>query len=263
MYKKIRLIPLMLLLVFFASKTNASIHNILFANQDTIYVCPPCSMECDTVEYKTAGKCSHCGMDLIEKKQITVGFYLQQGVEVLDFAGPMEVFTDAGYKVITISSSKSQVISQGVLKISTDFDISNAPQTDVLAFFGGGTARSSANDPQLISWVKSRSANTKYIFSVCTGAFIIGNAGLLDGLTSTTFHSSIDALRASFPKTKVLSNVRFVDNGRVITTAGISAGIDGALHLVSKLSGKELAKNTALEMEYDKWKPEEGLILTK
>ena len=89
----------------------------------------------------------------------------------------------------------------------------------------------------------------------------MGRAGILDGLTATTFHSSIDGLRKALPSTKVLSNVRFVDNGRVITTAGISAGIDGALHLVTKLKGEDLAKQTASYMEYDKWVPGQGLIL--
>ena len=83
------------------------------------------------------------------------------------------------------------------------------------------------------------------------------------GSKSTTFHSSIEALRKEFPKAKVLSDVRFVDNGNVITTAGISAGIDGALHLVSKLKGEDVAKSTAYYMEYDKWVPQEGLIVSK
>ena len=91
---------------------------------------------------------------------------------------------------------------------------------------------------------------------------MLGKAGLLDGQTVTTFHQSIGSLKAQFPKADVRSDVRFVDNGNVITTAGISAGIDGALHLVAKLKGLETAKKCAEYMEYDKWKPGEGLILT-
>ena len=100
-----------------------------------------------------------------------------------------------------------------------------------------------------------------YYFSVCTGVFILGKAGLLDGLTVTTFHESIESLRKALPKTEVLANVRFVDNGRVITSAGISAGIDGALHLVEKLRGRHEAIRIAAHMEYDHWVPEQGLIL--
>jgi transcriptional regulator GlxA family with amidase domain len=130
-----------------------------------------------------------------------------------------------------------------------------------MAFFGGGNAFRVSQDPELIEWVKGRTASTNIHFSVCTGAFILGNAGLLDGLTVTTFHSAIEGLQDAVPKAKVLSNVRFVDNGTVITTAGISAGIDGALHLVEKLKGVDEARRVAKEMEYDKWVPKEGLIL--
>ena len=90
----------------------------------------------------------------------------------------------------------------------------------------------------------------------------MGNAGILDSLSATTFHSSIESLQAALPRTKVLANVRFVDNGKVITTAGISAGIDGALHLVAKLKGDEIAREVAAYMEYDKWVPNQGLVLS-
>lgn len=196
----------------------------------------------------------------MNEKKLTIGFYLQDGVEVLDFAGPMEVFSYAGFNVFTISKTKSPILSQGILKVLPDYDITTAPKADVLAFFGGNSG-SAFNDPEVIAWVKSSKAD--YYFSVCTGAFMLGRAGLLDNQTATTFHSSIDDLKRQFPKAKVLSNVRFVDNGRIITTAGISAGIDGALHLVSRLKGKDVAKNTAYYMEYDKWVPEEGLIVNK
>ena len=116
-------------------------------------------------------------------------------------------------------------------------------------------------DSGLMAWIKGRKATTSYFFSVCTGAFIIGRAGLLDSLTATTFHSSIGFLREALPNTKVLSDVRFVDNGKVITTAGISAGIDGALHLVARLKGEEVAKEVAAYMEYDKWVPGQGLVV--
>jgi transcriptional regulator GlxA family with amidase domain len=235
------------------------------------YYCPPCSNNCDQLSFESAGTCKHCGMVLIKQtleqrnksmteKKLTIGFYLQDGVEVLDFAGPMEVFSYSGFDVFTVSKTKNPIVSQGILKVIPEYDIHDAPKADVLAFFGGN-ANSAFNDDQVIAWVKNQKPD--HYFSVCTGAFILGRAGLLDNLTATTFHSSIDALRKENPKTKVLSDVRFVDNGNVITTAGISAGIDGALHLVSKLKGEEVAKNTAYYMEYDKWIPNEGLIVKK
>jgi transcriptional regulator GlxA family with amidase domain len=192
-------------------------------------------------------------------KRFQVLFYLQDGVEVLDFAGPMEVFSYAGFDVKVVSKTISPIKSQGILTITPEYSIENAPQPDILAFFGGNAGLAS-NDPAVISWVKKQT-NSTYYFSVCTGAFILGKAGLLDNLTATTFHESINELRAKNPKTKVLENVRFVDNGRVITTAGISAGIDGALHLVERIRGRKAALEVAKYMEYDKWLPEQGLIV--
>ena len=232
------------------------------------YVCPPCNHPCDSTTYEQPGVCAHCGMTLVDKsrqlsgdKKITVCFYLYDGVEVLDFAGPMEVFSYAGFKVITVAKTKAPLMSQGILKIIPDYSIKDAPQADIFAVFGGSD-EVAANDPEVISWIKARDSATKSYFSVCTGAFILGKAGLLDQLTVTTFHKSITNLQNAVPKAKVLQNVRYVDNGRVFTTAGISAGIDGALHLVAKLKGKEVAEAVAKQIEYDKYIPEQGMDLS-
>ncbi len=229
------------------------------------FVCPPCNNDCDALSFAKAGKCPHCGMELIQKsklpkKTMTICFYLQDGVEVLDFAGPMEVFSYAGAKIFTVSKTKKPIKSQGILKVTPDYDITDAPAFDILAVFGGNAGNAS-EDPEVIAWIKARKPTTKYYFSVCTGAFILAKAGLLDNLTVTTFHESIERLQKAVPSARVLPNTRFVDNGTIITTAGISAGIDGALHMVEKLAGKELAKRAATYMEYDKWVPEQGLII--
>ena len=192
---------------------------------------------------------------------MTICFYLQDGVEVLDFAGPMEVFAYAGFHVFTVSRKKEPILSQGILKILPDYSIDDAPPADILAFFGGNSGAPSG-DTAVISWIKSREPSTSYFFSVCTGAFILGKAGILDNLTATTFHSQIDRLRSTLPNTRVLANTRFVDNGHVITTAGISAGIDGALHLVARLKGEGVAREVAAYMEYDKWIPNQGLVVS-
>jgi transcriptional regulator GlxA family with amidase domain len=203
------------------------------------------------------GDCDHDQKTGEEKLRVL--FYLQDGVEVLDFAGPMEVFSYAGFDVAVVSKTKKPILAQGILKILPDYSIEDAPEADILAFFGGNSGNAS-NDPAVINWVKT-AKSPKYYFSVCTGAFILGKAGLLDHLTVTTFHESITRLQEAVPTAKVLSNVRFVDNGKIITTAGISAGIDGALHLVEKIRGKEIAVQTARYMEYDKWVPEQGLVI--
>ncbi|MBA4853819.1 DJ-1/PfpI family protein [Emticicia sp. BO119] len=229
------------------------------------FVCPPCNNNCDNLTFDKAGKCPHCGMELIQKskllkKKMTICFYLQDGVEVLDFAGPMEVFSYAGAKIFTVSKTKNPIKSQGILKVTPDYDIIDAPPFDILAVFGGNSGNAS-EDPEVINWIKTRKPTTQYYFSVCTGAFILGKAGLLDNLTVTTFHESIERLQKAVPSAKVLPDTRFVDNGTIITTAGISAGIDGALHLVEKLGGKESAIRVATYMEYDKWIPGQGLIV--
>ena len=192
---------------------------------------------------------------------MTICFYLQDGVEVLDFAGPMEVFALAGFRIFTVSLRKEPITTQGILKIVPDYGIDDAPAADMLAFFGGEADHVSRN-PVLIDWIKSRQASTSYFFSVCTGAFIVGRAGILDGFTATTYHANVEALQQLLPQTRVLGKVRFVDDGSVITTAGISAGIDGALHVVSRFKGQETAKKVAAEMEYDRWVPSEGYIVT-
>lgn len=235
------------------------------------YYCTLCNNDCDKIVFDKPGKCTHCGMELVKltaaerkaelsRKPVTIAFYLQDGIEVLDFAGPMEVFAYAGFKVFTVSKTKDPIISQGILKVIPDYSIADAPASDIVAFFGGNTG--SGFDDSVIKWLKSREKKTEYFFSVCTGAFALAKAGILDNKTATTFHLSLDNLKKSYPKVDVRNDVRFVDNGTVITTAGISAGIDGALHLVAKLRGEQAAKDAAFYMEYDKWVPKEGLIMS-
>lgn len=243
------------------------------AKSAIVYVCPPCNSSCDELHFDKPGTCPHCGMKLVKttsgdlKKQlslkpVTICFYLQNGVEVLDFAGPMEIFSAAGFKVFTVSKNKETIRSQGILSIVPDYSIQDAPPADVLVVFGGETGDRTI-DGAVISWIKAQKPHTQYYLSVCTGAFTLGRAGILDNLTATTYHTQIDNLQQLFPKTKVMANVRFVDNGNVITTAGISAGMDGALHLVEKLRGRNYAKSVAATIEYDKWVPEQGLIVKR
>ena len=232
------------------------------------YYCPNDNRECDKLSFEAPGSCPQCGMTLVSKerreetgisqKKISVCFYLQDGVEVLDFAGPMEVFELAGFKVFTVSKTKKPIVSQRVLKVLPDYDIASVPGADMVVFFGGNPG--AFRDRKVIEWIKRYEKDCQYIFSVCSGAFALGHADLLNGQTATTFHARIEELREAFPAATVLSDVRFVDNGRIITTAGISAGIDGALHMVTRIRGEAAAKEVAREMEYDKWIPGEGLI---
>lgn len=203
-------------------------------------------------------------LNMIERiknaKDINVAVYMQQGMEILDFAGPVEVFTYAGMNVYTVGKTMEPIISQGVVKIVPEYSIENCPSPDIIVFLGGNGTNAS-KDAQVQKWLKANAPEADYLFTVCTGAFFLGRAGLLDGLTTTTFHTEIPTLRALVPSATVLDDARFVDNGKIITTAGISAGIDGSLHLVQKLFGLERAKEVARYMEYDKWHPEEGVVV--
>lgn len=224
------------------------------------YVCPPCGSHCDDLTFDKRGVCPHCNMILIKEDQSkTIAFYLQDGVEVLDFAGPMEVFVYAGYEVFTVSKTKDPIMSQGILKIVPDYSIEDAPEADILAFFGGNSSPT-VKDKKVIKWIRDQK-DVEYHFSVCTGAFMLAEAGILDGKSATTFHDALNGLEDNYSKVTVERNARFVDNGKVITTAGVSAGIDGALHMVAKLQGINAAKRTAYYMEYDNWALGNGLLL--
>ncbi len=192
-------------------------------------------------------------------KQRTVGIYLFNNVEVLDFAGPFEVFSVTGQKneeikgsfdVFTIAKDKKAVVAINGLSINPDYSMKNAPAIDLLVIPGGLGSREVLYDEEALEWIKIRSDEAELVLSVCTGAFILGKIGLLDGLQSTTHHSCFKDLEEIAPETKVIKDTRFVDNGRVITAGGIAAGIDMSLHVVGKLLGESVAMKTANHMEY-------------
>lgn len=194
-----------------------------------------------------------------QKEKYTVAIFLYNSVELLDFAGPGEVFSAAGFNVYTVSVDGKEVLSQGFVTVKPQYSIENAPKPDIVVF-PGGNATPSSKDQRVIAWIKSNVSSGTLAMSVCTGAAILARAGLLDGHNVTTFHNYIDGLQEILPNSKVLRDTRFVDNGAVLTTAGVSAGIDGALHLVARIKGLDHAKGTAEYMEYDKWRPEEGRV---
>jgi putative intracellular protease/amidase/DNA-directed RNA polymerase subunit RPC12/RpoP len=223
-----------------------------------VYVCPPCGQECDKLTFDKPGNCPQCGMALIEKsaadKAPTVAILLFDHAEIIDFAGPWEVFGGAGYKVFTVSEKTDPVNCVYGQRVVADYTFENGPRADVLLVPGGGVGQA-VNNPKLIKWVQESAKDSSYVMSVCTGAFILAKAGLLDGLTATTVRGGIDQLANAGKNIKTVYDKRYVDNGKVITTAGLSSGIDGALHLVSKLSGQGTAQQVALGIEYN-WDPE-------
>jgi transcriptional regulator GlxA family with amidase domain len=198
-----------------------------------------------------------------------VAIVLYEGVELLDFAGPGEVFASAAgigadqsvraFRVYTVAQKKGMVLSQGFVKIEPEYSVDDAPAPDILAIPGGGTDVLLA-DPKFMAWVKALPPD-KLLMTVCTGAFVPASLGLLDGLEATTYYNAIEDLQAQAPKATVHAGRRLVDNGRIVTTAGVSAGIDGALHMVARLLGRYVADRTAEHMEYH-WTPEAYLAKT-
>jgi transcriptional regulator GlxA family with amidase domain len=191
-----------------------------------------------------------------------VAIFLYKGAEILDLAGPSEVFAASGFDTYTMSVDGKEILSQGFITIKPQYSLETAPIPDIVVFPGGG-ATAPANDPRVMEWVKKLHDRGSILMSVCTGAQILARAGYLDNKNITTWHGYINDLQKLVPTAVVLGNTRFVDNGNIITTAGVSAGIDGALYLVSRLNGMEAAKQTAFYMEYDKWDPKAGRVDVK
>ena len=209
---------------------------------------------------------------------LSVSIFIFPDVEVLDFAGPFEVFSVARasgiapplFRVSLLAEKPGPVLARGGLEVlpHQSFQSISSGQTDgpnILVIPGGGGyradgtpfgTRKEVNNPAVISFIQQTAPTCKHVLSVCTGALLLAKAGLLDGITATTHHLAIDALRQMAPHTTVRSDVRFTDHGHILTSGGISAGIDASLHLVGKIHGPAAAQETASYMEYTPALPE-------
>ncbi|HET7452905.1 MAG TPA: DJ-1/PfpI family protein [Thermoanaerobaculia bacterium] len=221
------------------------------------YICPPCGLPCDKRTFDKPGACPNCGMTLIpaagaEGSPPRVAILLFNGAQLIDFAGPWEVFGTAGFLVHTVAERQETLTAVFGEKVVPDFTFDHSPKADVLLIPGGGVWDEAIHSAPLLAWIQAKAEEATFVVSVCTGAFLLQKAGLLNGHTVTTTYGMIDDLRG--PDTQVVYDKRFVESGKVITTAGLSAGIDGALHVVSRLLGEGAAQSAALEMEYD-WDP--------
>jgi transcriptional regulator GlxA family with amidase domain len=177
--------------------------------------------------------------------------------EVLDFCGPFEVFSvanrytePAAFRVFTVAERIGPVLARGGLSVNPQYSFADCPQADVVLVPGGQGTRTEMNNPAVIEWIKQAANSAELVLSVCTGSLLLAKAGLLDGLAATTHHGSIDLLRSLAPRTTVHDDRRYVDNGRVVCSAGIAAGIDMSLHVVARLCGDDVARKTARQMEY-------------
>jgi putative intracellular protease/amidase len=236
-----------------------AIFNLATEAAPKIYVCPDCGCASDTVAFDKPGACPSCGMQLVEKidnkeQRISVAVLLFDGAQVIDYAGPWEVFGEAGFRVFGVAEKREPIHATFAQKLMPDYTFADSPPADILLVPGGGVGRA-VDNPELIKWVQKNAQKSTHVISVCTGAFILSKAGLLDGLSATTIEHAIDNLQKVSPKTKVVHDQRYVDNGKIITTAGLSSGIDGAFHLVAKIKGAGEAQAIALGMEY-RWEPQ-------
>lgn len=189
-----------------------------------------------------------------QKQKTSVGVLIFDGVQIIDFTGPFEVFGQGGFEVSTVAASKDEVTTCMKMNVVPAYDLNSAPDYHTLVVPGGDVDDACENE-QILNWL--RESKAEVIMSVCNGAFILAAAGLLEGLKATTYYELLDDLAETAPNTRVLKDQRFVDNGRIITTAGLTSGLDGALHVVGKLKGKAVAQRVALNMEYN-WRPENG-----
>lgn len=191
---------------------------------------------------------------------LNVGIYLYDNAEVLDFAGPFEVFSTANrlvaapvFKVFLVGETGATIHARGGFQVNPAYGFNNHLPIDALIVVGGVHTQELLK-PNVISWISTVAQQAKLVASVCTGAFLLAKAGVIQHETVTTHWEDIADLRRDFPSLDVKENTPWVDQGRIVTSAGISAGIGMSLHLVSRLHSMVLAGKTARQMEFN-WQP--------
>ena len=186
---------------------------------------------------------------------MNIGIYIYNQAEVLDFSGPFEVFSVAnrlanlGWNIWLVAEEESLVEARGVFQVKPHYSIQNVPELDVLIVVGG-VHSDELRKTEVINWIRKTAEKTRITGSVCTGAFLLAEAGLLDGLEVTTHWEDISDLHRNYKNLQVREGIRWIEQGKLFTAAGISAGIDMSLELVSRLASAELAERTATQMEY-------------
>ncbi len=191
-----------------------------------------------------------------------VGIILFENIEVLDFCGPFEVFSvtrlneekrreePSPFKVLLIAEKNEPVVTSGGMRVIPDHTFESCPELDVLVVPGGWGTRKEIKNQKMLNWLRLRAPEVEILTSVCTGSMLLGFAGLLDRHHATTHWRSLDWMRESFPSVEVEYDKHVVEDGRIFTSAGISAGIDMALKVVERYYGKDITRATARQMEY-------------
>ena len=187
-----------------------------------------------------------------------IGVFIFEGAEELDWVGPWEVlsawahqYPDDDIEVFTVAQSEAVITCAKGLRAVPHYGWNSAPAIDVLVYPGGRGTRSQLNDDVVLGWMRKTAETAQLMTSVCTGSLVYAAAGLLDSRPATTHWGSLDRLAELGSGIEVRPDDRFVDDGAVITAAGVSAGIDMALHLVSRLHSTERAKEVRRYIQYD------------
>jgi len=195
-------------------------------------------------------------------KRKRVGILVFEDIEVLDFCGPFEVFAatrldevkrreePSPFEIWLVAEKNAPVVTSGGMKVIPDYTFETCPRLDILVVPGGWGTRRELNNPAMLDWLRLQASEVETLTSVCTGAMLLGAAGLLDGRRATTHWRSLDWMRESFPAVTVEYNQHVVEDGRVLTSAGIAAGIDMALKVVARYCGEDVARTTARHLEY-------------
>lgn len=195
-------------------------------------------------------------------KRKRVGILVFPNVEVLDFCGPYEVFSvtrldedrrreePSPFEILLLAESAEPVVATGGLRVIPDATLDTCPPLDVLVVPGGWGTRKEIGNERVLTWIAARAKEVETLTSVCTGAMLLGQVGLLDGRRATTHWRSLDWMRQSFPAVTVEDKLHVVEDGDVLTSAGISAGIDMALRVVTRYFGETIGRATARHMEY-------------
>jgi transcriptional regulator GlxA family with amidase domain len=195
-------------------------------------------------------------------RQRSVAVLIFDDVELLDFAGPFEVFSSARnitgdheqlMDVFTVAERDAPVRCRNGLSVVPAYTLESCPPADVIVVPGGAGTRALEERPAVLDWIRERSRSAELTTSVCTGSFLLARAGLLAGQPATSHWESLPELRSRYPEISVQEDQRYVDAGKIVTAAGVSAGIDMALHVVARLYGMHVARATALGIEYDYW----------
>lgn len=190
---------------------------------------------------------------------------LFDGVQIIDYTGPYEVFghvyafdQPVPFNTYTVAEHTAPITTAMGMSVNPKFSLDDAPRPDIL-IVPGGDVSATLNSRKVMDWLTEASRHAEIVMSVCNGAFILAKAGLLDGLEATTTYFLTEQLKAAAPRTRVNAGARFVDNGKIITTSGLSSGIDGSLHVIERLYGRGTAQSAALSMEYN-WDPDSTYV---